>query len=564
MSQILLMALAVSLPLALLAFAAAWAVEAMGAGVKLRLCAWTAALLLPALPAPAMLAIHGLGVPSPFAALQAEPVVALVDPTAVAVPLPAPKLESEPPPAHIPWVPLALGLIGAGAALRLGQLALGLRRVARLKAASEPISDPDVAAQLGHGVRLADTRVPVLAGLIRPTILLPRRLLGGLSAEQAVLVCAHERAHLAAGDHLSHLMEETMVRLYWFNPLMAAARERLAAAREEACDARALAGCDERHRREYARTLLAALKLSGPAEPVAAFTGFRRRGAERRLKAILKPTGPGSWRAAAIAVLAGLGLVAVAGGVSLAAAAEPTDVSSSPPPPPPALAAPASPGPPASPVGPRRHHTMFYREDGDGIPHAKVDGRTVVINGDDWGLDGDAVRGLTPEEKAELQAEFRKAHEDIAKAMAKQHAAMAGAHKQLIITEHDVNAEVEAAMEHARVAMKEADDKGRQEIFRMSAIMPDGRHDIEWSDMTPEQRAKVRTSIDEAMKHAELAIGGPDDGRVPMRCKLGPDGKGTDCVPFRGPVTFGRYREGPPAPPAPPAPATLPGPPSAG
>ena len=320
MSQILLVALAVSIPLGVLAFIAAWAVEVMGADVRLRLAAWTAALLLPALAGPAMLGIHILGVPSPFAALQAapadEPEVALVQPPAAYGPKPA-------PPPQRPLVPLALGLIGAGAALRLGQLALGLRRVARLRAASEPITDPDMAARLGGGVRLADTSMPLLAGLVRPTILLPRCLLGGLTAEQAALICAHERAHLAAGDHVAHLMEETMVRLFWFNPLMAAARERLAAAREEACDARALAGCDAGRRREYARTLLTALKLAGHVEPVAAFTGFRRRGAERRLKAILRPTGGGSWRAVAAATLAGAGLLAALGGVSLALAAEP-------------------------------------------------------------------------------------------------------------------------------------------------------------------------------------------------------------------------------------------------
>ena len=92
MNQILLMALVASLPLAVLAFAAAWRVEAMGAGVRLRLCAWTAALLLPALPAPAMLAIHALDIPSPWAALDTAingPVVALVPPAGqIAAPAP--------------------------------------------------------------------------------------------------------------------------------------------------------------------------------------------------------------------------------------------------------------------------------------------------------------------------------------------------------------------------------------------------------------------------------------------------------------------------------------------
>ena len=529
MSQILLVALGASLPLALLAFAAAWAVEAMGADVRLRLCAWTAALLLPALPTPAMLAIHALDIPSPFAVMRvpeaAPPAVLALPANAAAMapaPLPAPRL---------PLVALALGLLGAGAALRLAQLALGLRRVARLKAASEPISDPHMAAQLGRGVRLADTETPVLAGLIRPTILLPRRLLGGLSAEQAILVCAHERAHLAAGDHITHLLEETMVRLFWFNPFMAAVRERLAAAREEAADLRALDGADAGHRREYARTLLAALRLAGRAEPVAAFTGFRRQGAERRLKAILKPTGPGTWRAGAVAVLAGLGLATAVGGFSLAVAAEPrsnSDIAAAP-------ASPAAAAAPAPAAHPQRPHTMIvYRDNGGGHPHAKVDGHAVVINGDDWDVDSDALRGLSPEEKARLKADLKTAHEEMAKAMAESHAAMAGAHKELI---------------------------------------------YKFEGLSDEEQTKVHQAVEKAMTQAHAAMAtahqvmAQNDGRVLMRCKLGPDGKAQDCEALHGPVSFQLFHEGhagdglpplPPMPPMPPAPPTPPAPPAAG
>jgi hypothetical protein len=101
----------------------------------------------------------------------------------------------------------------------------------------------------------------------------------------------------------------------------------------------------------------------------------------------------------------------------------------------------------------------------------------------------------------------------------------------------------------------------------MSAIMPDGRHELEWRGMTPEQRDKVRTGIEEAMKHAEMAIRETDDGRVPMRCKVGADGNASDCVPFRGPQNFTLFRDhpdGPPAPGAPMAPPAPPAPPSVG
>ena len=532
MSQVLLIALAASIPLAALSLFAAWTVEAMGADVRLRLCAWTAALLLPAVPAPAMLAIHALNIPSPFAASEprTEPVVMLIEPTAQLAPAPAPR-----PASKLPIAALLLGLAGAGAALRLGQLALGLRRVARLKAGSQAISDPELAARLGRGVRLADTETPVLAGLKRPTILLPRRLLDGLSPEQAAFVCAHERAHLAAGDHLSHLMEETMVRVFWFNPFMAAARERLAAAREEACDARALHGCDTARRRAYAQTLIAALKLAGPAEPVAAFTGFRRRGAERRLKAILKPTGPGSSRAFAAAILAGLGLTAVVGGFSLAAAAEPpAPVASQPlPPPPPVPPAPSADAAPPAPPAPAPHiQSIIVTRHG---PHGAPVDHAMVWDGKDW----KDMSKLTPEERARMQAEMDRAHAE----MAKHGEWMANVHPLSAEDQEKIHQQVEDAMKVAHEAM--------------GKVRP----------LTAEEQAKIHKQVEEAMTQAHQAMQlAQSDGRVLMRCKLGPDGKAQDCVKaFPGPVMrFELKRMGPdgaPLPPMPPMPGVAPPPP---
>ena len=551
MSQILLTALLASLPLAALALFAAWSVERIGAGLRLRLAAWTTALLLPIALAPAMLAIHALGVPSPFTALEAalapEPAVALVAPAAGLQPLPQVMLE---PPAaaparpHLPIVALVLGVMAVGAAVRLGQLAFGLRRVARLRATSEAIADPGLAQRLGGGVRLADTSSPLLAGLVRPTILLPRRLLGALSAEQAVLVCAHERAHLAAGDHLAHLMEETMVRAFWFNPFMAAARERLAAAREEACDARALQGCDTAHRRAYAQTLIAALRLAGPAEPVAAFTGFRRRGAERRLRAILKPPGCGSRRAWAAALLAGLGLTAMAGGFSLAAAAEPP-ASPAPPAPGPSFAAtPAPPAPPAPEAAPAPGHprVMIFSRDikrdprhGAGRPGREESHtiRTMVFDDQDF-QDGhlrpEVMEKLTPEERAKLEAALKEAHE----AMARAHDGM----RFSLLTDQDrgkIHQQVEEAMTQAHQAMAQA------------------------HMLTAEDRAHVHERVEQALRATHQAMA-QNDGRVLMRCKLGQDGKAQDCERVPGPVPFMLFHEGdgPPMPPMPPIPGARP------
>ena len=564
MSQVLMMALIISLPLAALALLAAWSVERMGAGLRLRLAAWTAALLMPAAVVPAMLAIHALDVPSPFAALEAalapEPAVALVAPAAGLQPAPRAMLEpaGAPTPAKpgLPIAALLLGLVGAGAAVRLSQLAVALRRVARLRATSEAIADPDLARRLGGGVRLADTSSPVLAGLVRPTILLPRRLLGALSADQAALVCAHERAHLAAGDHLAHLLEETMVRAFWFNPFLAAARERLAAAREEACDARALEGCDAAHRRAYAQTLIAALRLAGRAEPVAAFTGFRRRGAERRLRAILKPPGGGSRRAWAAALLAGAGLAALAGGVSLAAAAEtPAPASSEPLAPLPSEPplAPLAPLAPEAAAPPGHPHVMIIARDdkrgsgrdrrGRPVREESHSVHSMVFEDQDF-QDGhlrpEVLAKLPPEDRARVEEAMQKAHD----AMARAHDGMAF---RLLGDDDRRRLHEDMARVHAEIgqAMAEA----HQQIAEAGML-------------TAEERAHVHERIERALKSAHQAMA-QNDGRVLMRCKLGARGKAEDCIPALGPAPFVLFREGheggpmPPAPPAPHAPPAL-------
>ncbi len=525
MSQTLLIALAVSIPLALLAWLAASAVEAMGAGLALRLRVWTAAFILPMAVAPAMLAIQALNIRSPLAELRQPPaavvlVAQMPAPSMAAVPLTPARWTAAP--TGETWVLILLGLVSVGAALRLGGLALALARVARMAARSEAIGDPALASRLGRGVRQADNSTPILAGLLRPTILLPRALVASLSADQAVLVCAHERAHLAAGDHFSHLLEETMVRVFWFNPFLAAVRERLAAAREESCDAHALAGCDDAHRRAYAQTLIAALRLAGPAEPVAALTGFRRRGAQRRVRAILRPTGQGSARALIAAIAAGIGLTAALGGLSLALAAEQPPALPAPPsaaaiPAPPAPMAPAAPPEPAAPLHPGRHHMTIILKDADGAKPGKAGAaepnivtQTMVFDDAD----------LTPEQRERVKQAMDQARAAMDEARAKTREAMAHAREQM-------------AEAHARPA---------------------------------EARGRIHEQVERALKEAHVAMSqatvAQNDGRVLMRCKLKPDGKVDDCErAFPGRIMRFELTSPPgmpPLPPLPPAPAAPP------
>ena len=191
MSQTLLIALALTLPFSALAGLAALAVERTGPSLALRLITWRAAFLLPMLIVPVMLATAALGVRSPLALAEAQPQSAtsaprLANPRSLSAPeIPKPGISIQ---------ALILATLAAGALLRLTGLAIGLRRVSQAAADASAIDDPLLVGHLGPGVRQGDVATPILAGLARPVILLPRKLVAGLTVEQTILVCAHERA----------------------------------------------------------------------------------------------------------------------------------------------------------------------------------------------------------------------------------------------------------------------------------------------------------------------------------------------------------------------------------
>lgn len=96
-----------------------------------------------------------------------------------------------------------------------------------------------VASVDGTSVRISDEFGPAVIGLRRPTVVLPRWLLGRSAAEQR-LVVAHEREHIAVRDPLLLLVGiVTVVAIPW-NALLWWGFTRLRLAMELDCDARVL------------------------------------------------------------------------------------------------------------------------------------------------------------------------------------------------------------------------------------------------------------------------------------------------------------------------------------
>lgn len=152
-------------------------------------------------------------------------------------------------------------------------------------------------------------------GFVRPVVLMPPQLLDRVSTDDAILMGAHELAHVKRGDTWLFAFCSLAKALFWFNPFMRRIVAHAQLAAEQAADAIVIrAGAS---RKSYARCFVESLKISaGLAAPqhalVPSFTPFDKRSRRERLDAILS----GAARAPVItlggkAVLIASGLLAL-------------------------------------------------------------------------------------------------------------------------------------------------------------------------------------------------------------------------------------------------------------
>lgn len=124
----------------------------------------------------------------------------------------------------------------------------------------------------GHGPAVLESGAPVspmLAGLLRPVLVLPRQL-RTFDAGQQQLIVAHELAHWQRRDHLWLHASLLLQTVFWFNPALKALAAGLSHAQELGCDRHVLARRPVAARRDYAAALVAQLKvLQGAAQPPA-------------------------------------------------------------------------------------------------------------------------------------------------------------------------------------------------------------------------------------------------------------------------------------------------------
>ena len=218
----------------------------------------------------------------------------------------------------VSWSALLAAAWGAGAAIFLLPMAVGLWQVRRLRRSGVPWRGGEqVAGELAReaGVQrrvdvLLDEDVagPMTCGVARPAIVLPRDA-ERWDAEELERALAHELEHARRCDWAMQCAARVVCAFYWFHPLVWMMGRRLMLEAEQACDDAVLRRSEAT---AYADQLVALAErlAAGSRPPLLAMAS--RSDLARRVDALLdtaRPRGRAGWRAwAAICVAAAMAL----------------------------------------------------------------------------------------------------------------------------------------------------------------------------------------------------------------------------------------------------------------
>jgi uncharacterized protein (TIGR03435 family) len=247
---------------------------------KVRYWIWLSASLKFLAPLALLVSLGSL-IPRP--APPSEAAVVPVIPNAL-LQIAEPLSPGSPSPIHapIPWMPAALGALWG-----LGFLAVTLARSRswfRVRAILQtgkrvelPISIP---ALITPGVE-----EPGVAGLLRPVLILPARLLDDLDPLRLKAVLEHEMCHVRRRDNLFAAVHMVVEAIFWFHPLVWWMGSRMVEERELACDEEVLRmGCEPA---DYVEGILKVCRFCSES-PLPCVSGVTGADVRKRLEAILE------------------------------------------------------------------------------------------------------------------------------------------------------------------------------------------------------------------------------------------------------------------------------------
>ncbi|UCG48562.1 MAG: M48 family metalloprotease, partial [Phycisphaerales bacterium] len=102
---------------------------------------------------------------------------------------------------------------------------------------------------------------PAVCGLLRPVILVPKKLTPGLTSGELRVVLLHELAHIKRRDLWVNFAQTLLQMFYFYNPLLWLANTMIRRAREQAVDEMVLVAMGEKAR-QYPETLVNVAKLA--------------------------------------------------------------------------------------------------------------------------------------------------------------------------------------------------------------------------------------------------------------------------------------------------------------
>jgi murein DD-endopeptidase MepM/ murein hydrolase activator NlpD len=206
----------------------------------------------------------------------------------------------------------------AGLCLAIARLMAARRALRGLLHGAYELTDPATRAPVAcAGVRTpavpifeTDAAVsPMLIGLYKPCLLIPRHLRSFDSLQQQMVI-AHELTHLRRRDPLWMALSIALQTALWFNPPMRKLGERLTWAQELSCDEQVLRGRAQPQRQAYAAALVAQLKLQQRSFGAAmAFGGHRPGTLAERMMLIRRPVATAPGPLARCAVVGGVAAV---------------------------------------------------------------------------------------------------------------------------------------------------------------------------------------------------------------------------------------------------------------
>jgi len=182
-----------------------------------------------------------------------------------------------------------LGVLAAGAALRLLWIAAGLSRLRRHRLEAQMLTAPPVPFSNPRVRWYVSSTVggPVTFGARNPSILLPARVFD-LAPELREAIAHHELEHVRRADWLFVLGEEAIRALLWFHPAIWFVLSRIQLAREQVVDAEVVGLTHDREQYLHALVAVAAQRLLPDVAPAPLF--LKKRQLAQRVAAVLKET----------------------------------------------------------------------------------------------------------------------------------------------------------------------------------------------------------------------------------------------------------------------------------